>query len=125
MKALKLIKVDYEALPVVNSISDALKQNPVLIHEGLDQYTHAVHDVYPEIGTNISDWIKIRKGDPIKALEESEVTVRGSFSLPQSDHIAMETRNARAQILPDGRVIIYTSSQGPYSVKKLLKETFK
>lgn len=124
MKALKLIKVEYEPLPVVNSISDALKQNPVLIHENLDQYTHAVHDVYPESGTNISDLIKIRKGDPIKVLEESEVTVSGSFSLPQSDHIAMETRNARVQILPDGRVIIYTSSQGPYSVKKLLSKYY-
>lgn len=46
MKALKLIKVEYEPLPVVNSISEALKQNPVLIHENLDQYTHPVHDVY-------------------------------------------------------------------------------
>lgn len=124
MRALKLINVRYEPLPVVNSISEALKENPVLIHENLDQYTHAVHDVYPEIGTNISDRIKIRKGDVAKGLAESDVTVSGSFSLPQSDHIAMETRNARAQILPDGRVIIYTSSQGPYSVKKLLSKYY-
>lgn len=124
MKALKLIKVEYEPLPVVNSISDALKQNPVLIHENLEQYTHAVHEVYPEIGTNISDRIKIRKGDVAKGWEEIDVTVSGEFSLPQSDHIAMETRNARAQILPDGRVIIYTSSQGPFSVKKLLSKYY-
>lgn len=124
MKALKLIKVEYEPLPVVNSISDALKQNPVLIHENLDKYTHAVHEVYPEMGTNISDRIKIRKGDVAKGWEEIDVTVSGKFSLPQSDHIAMETRNARAQILPDGRVIIYTSSQGPFSVKKLLSKYY-
>lgn len=48
----------------------------------------------------------------------------GSFSLPQSDHIAMETRNARAQIMPNGRIIIYTSSQGPYSIKKLLSKYY-
>lgn len=124
MKALKLINVQYEALTVVNSIAEALKQNPVLVHENLDQYTHAVHDVYPEMGTNISDRIKIRKGDVAKGWAESDVTVSGSFSLPQSDHIAMETRNARAQILPDGRVIIYTSSQGPFSVKKLLSKYY-
>lgn len=124
MKALKLIKVEYEYLPVVNSISDALKQNPVLIHENLEQYTKAIHDVYPELGTNISDRIKIRKGDVAKGWAESDITVSGSFSIPQSDHIAMETRNARAQILPDGRVIIYTSSQAPYSVKKLLSKYY-
>lgn len=125
MMASKLINVEYEPLPVVNSIKDALKENPVLIHENINQYTHAVEDVHPEEGTNITDRIKIRKGDAAKGWEESDVTVSGNFSLPQSDHIAMETRNARAQILPDGRVIIYTSSQGPYSVKRLLSKYYK
>lgn len=124
MKALKLIKVEYEPLPVVNSIKDALKENPVIIHDKLEQYTHAVHDVYPEMNTNILDRIKIRKGDKAKGWAESDIAISGSFSLPQSDHMAMETRNARAQILPSGRVIIYTSSQGPYSVRKLLSKYY-
>ena len=124
MKALKLINVEYEQLIVVNSISEALKENPVLIHENLEQYTHAIHTVYPEMGTNISDRIKIRKGDKAKGWAESDITVSGSFSIPQSDHIAMETRVVRAQIMPDGNVIIYTSSQDPYSVKKLLSKYY-
>lgn len=124
MRALKLINVEYEPLPVVNSINDALKENPILVHENLEQYTHAVHDIYPEIGTNISDRIKIRKGNAENGWAESDVTVRGSFSLPQSDHIAMETRNSRAQVLPDGRIIIYTSSQAPYCIKKLLSKYY-
>lgn len=124
MKALKLINVEYEPLPVVNTIDDAIKPYAVLIHENLGEYKHAVHDVYPEVYTNISDRVKIRKGDMIKGWEESEVILYGDFSLPQTDHIAMETRNVRAQILPDGRVIIYTSSQAPYSVKKLLSKYY-
>ncbi|KZL92667.1 xanthine dehydrogenase family protein molybdopterin-binding subunit [Clostridium magnum] len=124
MKALKLIKIEYEPLSVVNSIADALKQNAVLVHENLRQYEHTVHDVYPEENTNISDRIQIRKGDVVKGWAESEVIVSGSFSLPQSDHIAMETRNVRAQIMPDGRVIIYTSSQAPYSVKRRLSKVY-
>lgn len=124
MKALKLISVEYEPLTVVNSISDAMRPNPTLIHENLQQYKHAVHDVHPEQNTNISDRIQIRKGDMIKGWAESEVIVGGSFSLPQSDHIAMETRNVRAQIMPDGRVIIYTSSQAPYAVKQLLSKYY-
>lgn len=124
MKALKLINIEYEPLPVINSISDAIKANTVLVHENLSSYKHAVHDIYPEENTNISDHIKIRKGDLTKGWEESEVVVYEKFSLPQSDHTAMETRNAKAQIMPDGRVIIYTSSQGPYSVKKLLSKYY-
>ena len=124
MKALKLINVEYEPLPIVNSISDALKSSATLIHENLGQYKHAAQGVHPEGNTNISDRVKIRKGDTEKGWEESEVIVDGSFSVPQSDHIAMETRSARAQIMPDGRVIIYTSSQGPYSVKKLISKYY-
>lgn len=124
MKALKLIKVEYEPLPVVNSISEALRQNAVLIHENLGQYKKAEHDVYPEVNTNISDRIQIRKGDIKKGWEESAVIVSGSFSLPQADHIAMETRVARAEIMSDGNVIIHTSSQAPFAVKKLISKYF-
>lgn len=124
MKAIKLINIKYTPLPVVNSINDALRPNAVLVHENLMQYEHTVHDVYPEKGTNISDRIQIRKGDMAKGWAESEVTVEGNFSLPQSDHIAMETRVAKAQIMTDGRVIIYTSSQAPYSVKILLSKYY-
>ncbi|WP_297418235.1 xanthine dehydrogenase family protein molybdopterin-binding subunit [Clostridium sp.] len=124
MKAVKLINVEYEPMSVVNSISDAIKADAVLVHESLSSYKKAVHDVYPEANSNISDYIKIRKGDLTKGWEESEVVVYGNFSMPQSDHLAMETRVARAQIMPDGRVIIYTSSQGPYSVRKLLSKYY-
>lgn len=103
MKAVKLINVEYEPLPVVNSISDSLKPGATLIHENLDQYNRAVKDVYPELNTNILDRIKIRKGDMAKGWAESEVIVEGNFLLPQSDHLAMETRSAKAQIMPDGK----------------------
>ena len=122
--AVNLIKTEYLPLPVVNSVYEALKPNAVLIHENLSRYKHAVHDVYPEQNTNISDRVQIRKGDTAKGWIESEIIAEGNFSLPQSDHIAMETRNARAQIMPDGRVIIYTSTQAPFSVKKLLSRYF-
>jgi CO/xanthine dehydrogenase Mo-binding subunit len=112
-------------LPVVNSISDTLKQNAVLIHENLNQYNHAVHDVYPEENTDISDRIQIRKGDAVKGWSESEVIVGRSFSLPQSDHLAMETRNARAQIMPDESINLNSGAVeiGP-STKTTLAKIF-
>lgn len=124
MSAVNLIEVEYEPLPVVNSLIEAIKLNSPLIHENASQYNLAVEDVYPEPNSNIADHIKIRKGDVEKGFKKSNVIVDGSFSLPQSDHIAMETRNARAQILPNGQVIIYTSSQAPFSVKKLLSKAY-
>lgn len=124
MKAVKLIKVDYEPLPVVNSISDSIKPEATLIHENLGNYHCPVKDVYPQPGSNIADHVKIRKGNMDKGWEESDTVIESNFTLPQSDHLAMETRNSKAKILPNGNVIIYTSSQAPFSVKKNLSKLY-
>jgi CO/xanthine dehydrogenase Mo-binding subunit len=124
MKAVKLINVVYEPLPVINSINDSIKPDAPLIHENLGDYHCPVEDVYPQPGSNIADHVKIRKGDINKGWTESDVVIESSFSLPQSDHLAMETRNSKAEILPDGNVIIYTSSQAPFSVKKRLSKLY-
>lgn len=122
-RAARLIKVEYEPLAVVNSPSEALKKGAPLVHEKLGQYKR-IDEVFPEANTNIANRTKIRKGDMKKGWEESSVTVETSFSFPPSDHAAMETRCVRAEILPDGRVIIYSSSQAPFNIKKLLSRLF-
>ncbi|MGE5676959.1 MAG: xanthine dehydrogenase family protein molybdopterin-binding subunit, partial [Pseudomonadota bacterium] len=122
-KAAELVIVEYEPLPVVNTSGEAIKPDAPLIHEKLGEYRRLKH-VFPEPGTNISNHVKIRKGDTGKAWAQCDVTVESSFSIPQSDHIAMEPRNVRCEIKPDGRVIIYTSSQAPFIVRKMISRYF-
>lgn len=123
MRAAQLIKVDYELLPVVNSPSEAVKRNAPLIHEKLGAYKRS-EDVYPEANANIANRTKIRKGDIKKGWKESDITLESSFSFLPSDHVAMETRCAQAEILSDGRVIIYSTSQSPFEIKKLMSSYF-
>ncbi|WP_199619201.1 xanthine dehydrogenase family protein molybdopterin-binding subunit [Paenibacillus alkalitolerans] len=122
-KAATLVKIDYEPLPVVNSPSDAIRASAPLVHENLAQYEKIQH-VYPEPGTNIANRIKIRKGNMEIGWKESEVTVECTFSFGPSDHAAMETRCATAEIRPDGHILISSSSQSPYMIKKLMSEYF-
>ncbi len=124
MSALQLIKIDYEPLPIVRTIKDAVQPDAVLLHENLGSYSCAVQDVYPIPGTNISTHEKIRKGNMNLGWQQSDVIVASSFSMPSSDHIALETRNAQAQILPNGNVIIDTSSQMPFTIKEDLSQLF-
>lgn len=56
--------------------------------------------------------------------KDSDIMVEGTFFVPNADHIAMETRSARAEILPDGQIIIHTASQGPFPVRKIISEHF-
>lgn len=122
-KAVERIKVEYEPLPVINSPNEAIKSDAFLVHENIEQY-RMIKDVFPEINTNIANRVKIRKGDIGKGWAESEVIVESSFSLPQSDHVALEQRNVRVEIKPDGKVIVSTSTQSPFMVRKMLSRYF-
>jgi CO/xanthine dehydrogenase Mo-binding subunit len=122
-KAADLINVQYELLPVVNSPTQAIQKDAPLVHERLGEYKKK-KDVYPVPATNIATHIKIRKGNMERGWNESEAVVEASFSFSPSDHAAMETRCATAEILPDGNITITTSSQAPFMVKRLISDYF-
>ncbi|MDD3653137.1 MAG: xanthine dehydrogenase family protein molybdopterin-binding subunit [Desulfotomaculaceae bacterium] len=123
-EAAGLVYVEYQPLPTVNSVKEALEEKS-LLHEQLATYRHQkANEIFSLPGTNIANHIKIRKGNMTRGWAESEVVVDSVVKLPQSVHAAMEPRNARAEIKPDGKVIIHTSTQGPYDVKKDLSYYF-
>ncbi|GGN64846.1 xanthine dehydrogenase family protein molybdopterin-binding subunit [Oceanobacillus indicireducens] len=123
-KAAMLIEVVYEDLPVVNSPSEALKSDTPLIHEDLGSYKVQVKGVYPVPNTNIANLTKIRKGNLEAGWKNSDVKIDSKVSFGPSDHAALETRSARAEIKPSGHVIVHTASQGPFYVRKLLSQFF-
>lgn len=122
-KAADLIEVQYELLPVVNSPTQAFQSGAPLVHDHLGEYKKE-DDSQPVPGTNIATHIKIRKGDTEKGWAASETVVEASFSFAPSDHAAMETRCATAEIMPDGNIMIMTSSQAPFMVKRLIADYF-
>ena len=119
-----LIQAEYEPLPVLNSPSESLRPGAALVHEDLGSYKKMVTNIFPEPGTNICDRKQIRKGDVQQGFAESAVVVEGHFTLPQSDHIAMETRAVQAKIDAGGTVFIRSSSQSPHAVKKEVSTVF-
>ena len=118
------IKVDYELLPTVLSPREALQKNAPLVHERLAEYKRH-EEVYPEPGTNIANWTKIRKGNMEEGWKNSYHTIEVEVSLPQSDHAAMETRCSIARSMPDGKVIIHSASQSPYVIQRAISQTFQ
>ncbi|MED3563873.1 xanthine dehydrogenase family protein molybdopterin-binding subunit [Bacillus xiapuensis] len=123
-KAAQLVRVEYEPLPVVNSVQEAFKAEAPLIHENSGQYVKIISNVYPIQGTNIGSHIKIRKGDFIKAWETCEVKIKETYSFNLSDHAAIETRGTRVEINPAGKVVVHSNTQSPYTIKKVLNQFF-
>ncbi len=119
------VMVEYEPLPVVNSPAQAFRADSPLVHENLASYKLIQPgEIFPQPDTNIVQEIKVRKGDLQTGWSQSEAVVEAGYSLPQANHIAMEPRNARAEIKPDGQVIIDSSTQGPFNVQKFISKYF-
>lgn len=124
MQAAREVQVEYEPLPVVNTIAAALEPQAPLLHETLASYRIAQQPVSPVVGTNIADHAKVRKGDGEEGFRVAEVVVEAEFELPQVEHVAMETRAAQVEILHDGRVIVHSTTQAPFEIQKLLASYF-
>ncbi|KEO85259.1 xanthine dehydrogenase family protein molybdopterin-binding subunit [Tumebacillus flagellatus] len=122
-RAAGLVHVEYEVLPVVSSPSRALLPGAPLLHEEVEKYKR-YGDVYPVPGMNIGNHLKIRKGDFQSGWEAGVVKVECYTAFRPSDHIAMEPRAARAEILPDGEVHIRASTQAPYVIKRFMERYF-
>lgn len=122
-RAADLIRIRYEPLPVVNSTADALRRDAPLIHEKLGEY-EAAAGVMPIPGTNIASLLKVRKGDLDEGWNMSEVVIENTVSFVPSDHAAMETRSAVAEIKPDGHIHIESSTQAPFAIKNYLGRFF-
>ena len=77
--ALRLIKVDYEDLPVVSDPVEAMKPEAPILH--------------PDRGdTNICVHYKIRKGDVETAFKRADVIVEGKYRSPVQEHANPSTR---------------------------------
>src|SRR5699024_11005610 len=96
-----------------------------LLHENLGSYTAYVKGVHAVPETNIANLVKIRKGNMEDGWNRMDTTIDTTISFSPADHAALETRSCRVEILPDGRVLIYSSTQGPHYIKKLFSQTFQ
>lgn len=97
--AAKLAKVEYETLPAVLTIQDALKQ---------------AHFVRPTHEQN--------KGDYKAALEHAPNTLSGDLYVKGQEHFYLEGQVSYVWPQEDGGMQVYTSSQHPTEVQKLIAE---
>lgn len=118
-EAVELIDVNYEPLPAVLDVREALKPGAPLVHEELGEYAHSPA-FRPIPGTNIANKFTLRKGDVEKGFRESDVIIENEFSMPQVSHTQLETHVTIGQYLPDGNVKIWTSAQSPFTVRHIL-----
>lgn len=98
-KALDLIEVEFEFLPVLNNPLEALSTQAPQLHEKGNLLKH----------------IRVRKGNVETGFAEADVIIEHTFHTPALDHLFMEPECSLARLLPEGRLEVYVGSQIPYS----------
>ena len=116
--ALELIEVDYEVLPAVVSLDDALAPGaPILHDDGLDALVDGLFEPVDGQPTNIARTIEMGFGDIEAGFAESEVVLERVYETGMAHQGYIETHNGTAVWNADGKVTIWTSTQGAFGVR--------
>jgi 4-hydroxybenzoyl-CoA reductase alpha subunit len=105
--ACRLIEVDYEPLPALMSIHESLAHPQVRIHEYGD-------------GPNVHKNVALQFGDIDNAFAESHLVREDVFYFEGNTHLPMEQHAAVAHFGADGKLTLWSSTQTPHYVHRLL-----
>ena len=114
LAALEAIEVDYEVLPHVVDVEEAMASDAPVLHE--DMFTAGV-DPAPEAPSNIASRCVYERGDVEKGFAEADVVVEREFTTRPVHQGYIEPHAVVADTGEDGRSVIWCSSQGHFMVR--------
>ncbi len=106
-RACELIEVAYEPLPALMSIEDSLAHPEVRIHEYGD-------------GPNVHKSVALQFGDVEAAFARAALVREDVFFFEGNTHLPMEQHAALASWGADGKLTLWSSTQTPHYVHRLL-----
>ncbi len=120
-----MVRVDYEALPAVMTLEEALAPGAPRVHEQMQAAGHFkdLAALRPQAGTNICHHFAYGRGDIDAALRAADVRLEGVYTFPKGQHYAMEPHIAIAHWDRD-EITIWAATQNPYSVRSELAAMF-
>ena len=110
-EALKLIKVDYEILPHVTEVDEALKPDAPLLHD--DIFTDGIG---PK-PTKASNWCKYAEyghGDVEAGFKQADIIIEKSYKTEQTHQGYIEPHSCLANVGPDGTAELWVCTQGHF-----------
>ena len=121
-EALELIDVEYEVLPLVIDVREAMKEDAPLLHESLQTDEMGEKSEKP---SNIASHFQHKKGDLEKGFAEADVVIEDEFVTQTVHQGYIEPHNATALYNPDGQLTIWCSTQGAFTVRQQVSEVLQ
>ena len=106
-RAARLVKVEYEELPVMASPVESLRDGAAPIHEG---------------GNLIEEFERVREGKQFATGAEEAFRVTTDIRTQKMNHVAMETHSYLADWNAQDGVTIWTPTQGIYGIRTVVAD---
>ena len=145
-EAVDLIKVEYEVLPVVQDVMEAIKPSAPHLHSGdtkdgptrraikaklkkfeddssqdhsteIDELNAQLKDLEDELYYNISAETHSAAGDIEQGFAESDLVVEDTYIIPRVHQTYMEPHVSVADVESTGKVTVWASTQGPFAIR--------
>ncbi len=115
-EAIELIEVEYEDLPAVVNPLSAMGSSAATVHPELEDYEGYGFT----LGHNVSTLLDADRGDVDQAFKDADVVVEDVYRSQGINQGFLEPMACVADVEPNGRLVIYASTQGPYQIRAAL-----
>jgi CO/xanthine dehydrogenase Mo-binding subunit len=96
-QARDLIQVEYEDLPVVTDVEEAMQPGAPILH--------------PDVGSNVFGHHKLYNGDIEAGFRQADVIVESVLNTPAQEHAYLQTESGLAYMDEEGRLAVVTAGQ--------------
>ncbi|MGE0354225.1 MAG: molybdopterin cofactor-binding domain-containing protein, partial [Gemmatimonadales bacterium] len=112
LAATHLIEVDYEPLPPIGSVEDAVDRPAPQLHDYADE-------------GNLHKLVHLQFGDLDGAFDKADLIREDVFLYEGNTHLPMEQHAAVASYAPEGKVTLWSSTQTPHYVHRALSKVLE
>ena len=118
-EAADLIEVDYEVLPPVITVEDAMADGATILHDDLQ--TEELGEQTDTV-SNVAQHFQHKKGDTEAGFAEADVLLEREYRAKTVHQGYIEPHNGAAHWNPDGRLHVWCSTQGAFTVRDAMAE---
>ena len=113
--ALDLIEVEYEDLPIVTDVIEAMQANAPVLHPNVGDYKGLLHKI--DTPSNVFVHLTWKKGEVAEGFRQSDVVVDNTFTVPAVHQGYIEPHSSLVRINADGSAEIWSSNKSPFGLR--------
>ena len=113
-QALELIDIDYDILPAVLDVRDAMAKDAPILHQTM--FTKGLSET-PTTPSNVASVVELKKGDIQAGFAQADIVIEREFYTPTVHQGYIEPHACTVRYDEHGQSMVWCSTQGHFDVR--------